>query len=187
MKKYGFLKIGLILAIGLFFWSASIYSQTAKLTRQEKSAAKKMAMVARFQSLDTLLAKRAFVLEADFLEDQYGDKIPVPELINFIMVKSPTAVIQTGSNGNLGDNGVGGVTAEGSITKFEVTKNPKSLSYYLRFTMSTNIGFYDVSMYINSEWYARATISGNTRGKLIYDGYLKTLRNSGVFKGQSRY
>ena len=185
MKKLGFHTGNLILVIGFCLISYSGYSQNIKLSRRDQKEAKKAQNYAMFQLLDTLLDSKAFVLEADFLEDQYGNRVNVTSVLNFIRVDSDKAVLQTGSNIYLGYNGVGGITAEGNVNNWEVNKNVKNLSYFLRFSVSTNIGFYDVSMFVTSGNYARATITGLTPGQLIYTGHLKTLFESSVFKGRN--
>lgn len=161
------------------------YSQDDKLTRQEKKTARKEQEYVNFQILDSMISNKSFVLEANFLENGYGGRRPVMSNINFIMVDSLKAVLQTGNDNRMGYNGVGGITAEGRISNMKITKNQKSLSFFLRFTVTTQIGFYDVAMNIYSTNYARAEITGLTAGKLIYDGLIQTLYNSRVYKGRS--
>jgi hypothetical protein len=85
----------------------------------------------------------------------------------------------------MGNNGVGGVTAEGDISGLKITKNPKSLSYFLRFTIVSQIGTYDVEMTVYSDKHAHATISGLQPGKLNYDGKLRNLYESRAYKGMN--
>jgi hypothetical protein len=185
--KTSILKSGrLLLTIGLFFISFSSNAQEIKLTKEEKKEAKRNKQYYDFQVIDTMLQNRSFVLEADFLENQYGYRRTVMSGLNFIMVDSLKAVLQTGSNIGMGTNGVGGATAEGSISSLKITKNEKNLSFFLRFTVVTNIGIYDVSMTVYSNRHARATISGLTPGKLVYTGRIETLYESRVYKGRNR-
>ena len=173
--------------LAIVFLSASFksYSQNDKLTRQEKKAAQKEQQYVNFQILDSMISSKSFVLEANYLENGYGVRRPVMSNINFIMVDSLNAVLQTGNDNRMGYNGVGGITAEGKISNMKITKNQKSLSFFLRFTVTTQIGFYDVAMNIYSTNSARAEITGLTAGKLIYDGWIQTLYNSRVYKGRS--
>ena len=174
-----------ILTIGLLLISFNSNSQDAKLSRQEKKEAYKEKQFFNFQVLDTLIKNKTFILEADFLHNEYGTRIHVLSDINFIKVDSTDAVIQTGSNVNMGYNGVGGTTAEGSIRGLKVVKNLKNLTFYLRFTVVTDIGIYDVDMTINSNRSATATITGLTRCKLVYDGHIENIYNSGFYKGHN--
>lgn len=187
MKKVIFYPGSLFLMIGFFMIPNNINSQDIKLTRQEQKEARAAERFANFQFLDTLLEGKSFVLEADFLENQYGNRYPVSSVLNFVRVEPSNVVLQIGSNNSLGYNGLGGITAQGSLARWKIYKNFKKLSYSLQFSVTTNIGAYDVSITVNADNSARATISGYTRGKLIYDGNLVSLNNSIVYKGQNTY
>ena len=177
--------ISLFLLTGLFFTFQNIYSQNVKLDRQERKEVRQAQRAANFYVLDSLLNARSFVLVADYLKNQYGDMVPVSSMINFIRIDGPTGVIQTGSNFSRGYNGVGGVTAEGSIGNWEVFRDAKRFSHRVRFSILSNIGHYDVSMVVSSDNRASATVSGMWRGRLTWDGHLETVGNSRVFKGQN--
>ena len=185
MKTSIFNMKSLFLSIGLFLISFNINSQDVKLSRQEQKEAKRDKQYFNFQVLDTILENKSFVLEADFLENQYGMRSPVLSDVNFIKVDSTNAVLQTGTSLNMGSNGVGGATAEGRMSNLKIVKNVKNMSFLLRFTMVSDIGIYDVSMTINSDRAARATITGLSRGELIYVGRIKTINNSDFFKGHN--
>lgn len=179
-------KIGsLIMGIGLLLMSTAGYSQDEKLSKEDKKIAKRDKDYYNFQVVDSMITNKSFVLEADYLENQWGIKRPVSSLLNFIELDSTKAVLQTGSNFARGSNGVGGATAEGEISGLKVTKNNKNLSFFLRFTISSQIGIYDVSMTIYSDKNARAEISGLGAGKLIYDGHITNLWESRAYKGQN--
>lgn len=113
MKKSTFNLGGLFLTIGFCLISHNINSQDIRQTRQEQKEARRTEMDANFRYLDTLIQRKDFVLKADFLENQYGDRVPVTSALNFIRVNSSNAVLQTGSNIRLGNNGVGGITTQG--------------------------------------------------------------------------
>jgi hypothetical protein len=187
MKRITFYTGILFLTLLLFGTSVKSYSQEEKLTRQEQKEARKAYLYANFQAIDTLLQRRSIVLEADFLSNQYGDRRPVTSALNFIKVEPDNVVLQTGNNFGQGYNGLGGVTAEGHLNSWNITKDPKHLSYTVRFNVITNIGSYDVLMTIAANNNASATISGLTMGKLIYDGRIKAIYNSSVYKGQRTY
>jgi hypothetical protein len=183
MKKSIFNVGSLFLAVGFFFISLNSYAQDVKLSRQERKSAREAVRTAQYIYIDTLLQSKSFVLEADFLQNQYGDRIHVTPLLNFIRVNSSDIVLQTGTSPDRGFNGVGGVTAQGTIGRYEIVKNFKSHSYYIKFTVHSNLGSYDVSMTVSSDNQARAEITGLNRGRLIYDGRLVSLKNSSVYKG----
>jgi hypothetical protein len=175
----------LFLIMGLFGIAADSNAQNTKLTRQELKEARKTELTTNFYILDSLLNTRTFVLEADYLADRYGERVPVLSNLNFIKVNETTGVLQTGSNFNQGYNGVGGVTAEGAIGSWKVYKNEKKLSYTVHFSLLTNIGHYDILLNVSANTRASATITGLTPGSLTWDGHLVTIDNSRVFKGQN--
>jgi hypothetical protein len=161
------------------------FSQDTKLTRQEKKETRKARQVANFNMLDSLLNSRCFVLEADFLQNFYGERIPVVSTLNFIRLEGSKGVLQTGSNSGMGNNGVGGITTEGDIGYWKISKNPKNYSYNLQFNLHTTLGPFDVSIIVNADDNATATITGLSSGNLTWVGHLKTLNNSVVFKGSN--
>jgi hypothetical protein len=184
MKKLSFNSGKVLLALGFCWISLNCNSQNIKLTRQEQKAANNAQLYANFQAIDTLLKQKRFVLEADFLENQYGERVPVSSTINFVRVDTTEVVLQTGSNFRMGSNGVGGVTAEGKLDNYSIDKNFKTLSYFIKFNVMTNVGIYNITILIKANNDAQATITGTWSGKLVYDGELKALYNSRAFKGQ---
>ncbi len=178
--------VSLFWIVGLSWISLNGYSQDIKLSRQERKEVEKAQRAANFYILDSLFNARSFVLEADNLSNQYGERAFVVSNLNFIRVDKSVGVLQTGSDwGGRGYNGVGGVTAEGSIGAWKVDKDTKKLIHRVQFSLLTNIGHYDVFMVVSADGRASATISGMSRGKLTWDGHLKSINNSRVFKGQN--
>ncbi len=104
-----------------------------KLQKEQANAdkaveAERMAEVTRF-----MVEQQQFVLEADYLSDKYGQRVSVMPTINFVMVDSLAGSVQFGSAQNLGYNGVGGVTIDGRITKYEYSViGKKQDSYSIR-------------------------------------------------------
>ncbi len=137
------------------------------------------------KNVGKMLENSTFVLEADWLSDKYGNRVSVSSMINFIKIDEKEGVIQVGSNQSLGRNGVGGVTAEGNLTQYEVKKLGKDKGYFVNMTVMTNIGTYDISMNISSNGSTRATLSGLGSGRLYFDGYLYSPENSQVYQGTS--
>jgi hypothetical protein len=185
MKTMKINMVNLFWIFGLLLISLNSNSQNIKLTKKEKKEVREAQMVANFNILDSLLSVKNFVLEADYLIDQRGSRIPVVSTLNFVKVEVEKGVLQTGNNFNRGTNGVGGITAEGSIGKYEISKDFKNMSYNIRFTLMTNIGIYNVFMTVNAGNHAVATITGLGRGRLSWEGHLATVGNSRVFKGMN--
>jgi Domain of unknown function (DUF4251) len=187
MKTMKMNMVSLFWIIGLFCISLNGSSQDQKLNRQGKKEVRKALMQENFNILDSLLNVKSFVLEADFLVDKYGYRVPVLSDVNFVKVDESRGVLQTGSGTSMGYNGVGGVTTEGNVGGWKVYKDLKHLSYRVQFNLITNLGIYDIFMSVNSENNAMATITGLGPGKLSWEGHLATPGNSRVFKGLDTY
>lgn len=178
MKKIVFI---LILAVTSSFAFAQ-NQDDSNMTRKEK---RKAELEKNYQLTKKMLEERNFVLESDFLQGRYGNRIPVSSTINFVMVEDSTGVIQVGSNHGVGSNGVGGLTAKGRITKWEFEANDKKKTFDLTMTVMTNIGIYDVHFWINPRGQATARLTGMRAGNLTFDGDIVALQNSAVYEGQS--
>jgi hypothetical protein len=182
-----------IIIIQIFFFSVASASQetTNSLNfnndlKQEKPD-KKSEVEKKFKRMEQILGNREFVLEADYLSNQYGSRIPVTSTLNFIKVDSTDGVIQIGSNSGMGYNGVGGVTADGNITKYNLDINEKRKTFFIQMTIMTSIGTYDVSMSVSPDGYANATLSGMRRGRLNYSGNVVPLQATRTFEGTTSY
>lgn len=178
---------GLFLLVGLFGSTVYSNSQDTKPDKKSRKEARKVEMETNFRVIDSLLYTGRYVLEANILQGKYGDRIPVSSTLNFIRVEGPNGILQTGSDIRQGYNGVGGVTAEGSINDYRVSRETKNLSHTVTFNLLTNLGTFDIFMNVSADNNATATISGSTSGRLTWDGHLVTLDNSRVFKGQTTY
>jgi hypothetical protein len=184
MKLY---LISLILLTGLLGISIYSYSQDVKPDKKSRKEARQAKMTTNYYVLDSLLHSMRFVLEADFLQGKYGDRVSVPSTLNFIRVDGPKGVLQTGSDTRQGYNGVGGVTAEGDIESYKITNDKKNLSTSVTFSLLSNLGTFDIFLSVSADNNANATISGTTSGKLTWVGHLVTLDNSRSFKGYNTY
>ena len=172
----------LLMALLPIFGFTDGLKQNNRNNRKETESAK---FEKEFKKTKEMLKNRNFVLEADYLQDKYGNRVMVDQTINFVKIDSGKAVIQIGSNYRLGPNGVGGVTAKGNITKWDLSEDKKHESFYLQVNIMTSIGFYDIHFSIGGEGDATALVTGLGPGRLTFDGELRSLNDSAVFEGQS--
>ena len=186
MKTGKYFRVCLFLITVLSFLTVSGFSQDeSKPTRKEIKEARKLQLSQNYAILDTLLTRRIFVLEADYLRDKYGNQEPVASQINFIKFDQTRGIIQTGANSGWGTNGVGGTTAEGEIKSWEISKNPKNLSYTVRAGLMTNLGQFDILILISANNHGSATLTSSYPGSLIWVGRVVPLEHARVFKGQN--
>lgn len=156
-----------------------------KYQKIEKREQQKMEDERRLQQVKSLIDSREFVLEANYLSGRSGVLIPVTSNLNFIMVDSAKSVIQIGSPSGIGYNGVGGVTDEGKVTKYEV-KETKG-GYSLKLYTSSSLNSFTIFFTINSDGHATARLSGVRGGVLTYHGDIVPVEESFVYQGQTTY
>ena len=179
MKKFALL---ILLAISATTIFAQHQNEDSTMSRKEK---RKAELEKQFQYTKEMLESKNFVLESDFIQNRYGQRTSVSSSINFVKVDSSEAVIQIGSNHRIGPNGVGGVTAKGRITNWEMETNEKKKMFRITMTVMTNIGTYDVHFSINPHRQATARLSGMRASGLTFDGDIVALNESAVYEGQS--
>jgi hypothetical protein len=174
----------------------SVYSQvenqvdsktTKKLTKEQRLEQRRIEAEETAKMVDWMVENKQFVLEANYLSNQYGERQIVSSRINFIAVDSSRITIQLASlTGIGGANGMGGVTADGTISQFRVEKVGRDKKgYSIRIMAMTHIGSYDITLFITQGGNADASITGTTRGKLNYHGTLVPLNVSKVYKGMT--
>ena len=178
--------VAVILIAGLSA-SAHFDSQDVKPDKKSKKEARRAQNEMNFHVQDSLLTLGRYVLEANYLQDKYGSLITVSSNLNFIMVNGLKGVLQTGTDLRQGYNGVGGVTAEGSIQTYKMNRNKQNFSHTITFNLITNLGTFDILLTVYADNSAQATISGTTSGKLTWKGQLVPLDRSRVYKGQQTF
>lgn len=183
--------LAVFFSLGVFCQEEQVMSkkEQRKLAKEQRKADKVRAEAEMREVTALMLEYQRFVLEANYVGDKIGNRIPVSNLLNFIAVDSNDVVLQLGSHFGIGINGVGGVTVEGRVTKYEVQKREgkKGASYYVVMYITSSAGMYDISMNVSELGYTDATVRGNTSGQLRYSGELVPISLSRVYKGQTNY
>lgn len=156
-----------------------------KLLKEERKRAAAEMEAAMAAYVDSIVNADGFILEAHTLFDRYGQSFPVQSNINFVAVDREMGVFQIGNPFYIGRNGVGGVTYEGAINSYEKTHNEKRGTYYVKFTLQTPLGHFDIDLNILSSGRADATVRGNFGGSIRYSGDIVGLQESRIFKGSS--
>jgi hypothetical protein len=176
------LVIFIVFIISTGFLFAQGNDENSTLSRKEK---RKAEAEKQFELTKQMLENKSFVLESYYLQDRYGNRIPVMSDINFVAIDSTEAIIQIGSNWRIGPNGVGGVTAKGQITKWELSENEKNQTFTLRMNVMTPIGFYDLMFSILGSGKSTALLTGLRSGRLTFDGDLVPWSDSSIYVGRS--
>ncbi|MCD6332033.1 MAG: DUF4251 domain-containing protein [Bacteroidales bacterium] len=158
-----------------------------KLTRQERKALRIKREKEHEMEISRLVTDTLLVLEADRLIKKDGTSELVDPNLNFIGLIKNKAVIQTGSNSNIGPNGVGGATFYGHITKLEVKNTGKKGYRLIKATISTNVGFYRVELRVAPGGNTTAMVTNNRGARVQYRGSLVAPEKSRVYEGQITY
>ena len=172
-----------VLAISTSLIFAQTTEQDSAMSRKEKRIAETAKL---YQQTKELINNKDFVLESDYLRNRYGDRYMVSSVINFVKVQPDNvAVIQIGNNHSLGANGVGGITAKGKIIHWKVIPNEKNKSFFVRMTVSTPIGLYDVNFSISPAGSTTAQLTTAYGGRITFEGDVVPNDQSMVYEGTS--
>ena len=156
-----------------------------KMQKEERRREQDEQIAAKKEYVTALINSRRFVLEAQNISGRTGSQVPVNSLLNFMAVDSSKAVLQVGNNKGVGYNGVGGVTEECRVNRYEIneTKNGLSVTLYLQGRLSSYTVFLNASYGTSST----ARVSGLTGGVINFHGQLVSMSESRVYKGMSTY
>lgn len=189
MKKHIIFVVATLLTVSVFGQEVGTVDDktTKKLTREQRLEQRRAKEEATAKMVDWLIENRQFVLKARFLSNQTGERIPVNDDLNFIVIDSTEITIQIASTMGIGGpNGLGGITARGSISQFEVQRIGRNKeSYNIRILAMTSIGSYDIFLSISPTSNTDASISGTGRGRLNYHGVIVPVKGSRIYKGMS--
>ena len=188
-------KIAVLLIIAGFLTAGNLTAQnTGSLSRKQRKELrmkkKQMRMKASLESRKFyayLLKNKTFILEATQLYGPRGRMFSVTPSTNFFAVKGNKVIFQFGL-GAAGRNGVGGMTAEGFVNKYEF-KKPRSekkgliVSGNIRPRGSGDRGAFYMTVTNDGNAYLHVTLPYG--GRISMSGRVVSLKNAGVFKGQT--
>jgi hypothetical protein len=187
------------LIFGILFISLAGFSQETneqqimtkkeqrQLAKEHRIAIRKAEEEKNIIMTDSMMNQHRFVLEADYVSGRTGTRNPVSSYLNFILIDSSEVILQLGSNAGIGYNGVGGITIDGNVTKYEVSRKAgkKGTSYSGTIYIMSNLGSYDIQFWATPSGQADATVRGSTRGMITYSGHLVPLNKSRVYKAKA--
>jgi len=160
-----------------------------KIEKQKRKEMRIAAEKAENDLINKLVHDTAFVFVANRLYGNRGVMINVDPGLNFLGVHHGHAVYQFAFQGLVGWNGVGGATFEGDITKykFEPAKNHNKASNLTMTFRARGVGGnpYVTLTFFGSDGTMDITFNNGDRVRL--DGEIKSIKDAGVFKGQSLF
>lgn len=133
------------------------------------------------------LEKNEFVLEANRVLFQYGKYANVNSYTNFIKVKDNRATIQLAFDSpEVGANGLGGITLEGSVYDIKYKKSKKGIIDY---SMAVRGPVLSATIHITmgeGSNYCTALITTTHSGKkATFTGYLYSIEDSNIYVGRA--
>lgn len=185
MKK-GFLVFKDIFLVVLLLVAFSVQGLAQKETRKERKAREKKEQAAMFEVAKQLVKDSTFVIPVDRIVIKGGVSSNVLNTINFIKVYKDKGVLQIAPthSSNLGANGLGGITMNGNITKYEVKDKGDKIyvTVYLKDTLGHAI--MNISLYGSTN--VTVDVSGMFSGPAFtMYGKINPLGDVHVFEGSS--
>lgn len=120
------MKTKMIIAVMAFLMAFSLQAQdpfegmTKKEKRQAKKELKRQEREAYRLACFELLKEKNFVLRVDRASNaKTGRMVNLPSLVNFVKIDGDDVTVQFGDVSSIGMNGVGGVTYNGKLQKFD--------------------------------------------------------------------
>lgn len=137
---------------------------------------------------DSLLHTQSWVVEAHTIYNRYNLAYPVNPNLNFVSLNDSLLTIQLSfSNSMPGSNGVGGITLDGKITRYDLSLN-KDKNIFLRCSaMTTLVGNSDLFIDIYPNGRTSVKITDNWGNRYSFDGYIVPYQQSRVFKGMTTF
>lgn len=181
-----------VLIIGLVILMANpIYAQD-DLTRKEKRKIRKELRKQekaklnkeRKEAIYELAEDGSFVVELYNVSQNNRVMHQVLREINFIKFEGDRFILQTGNPAGIGYNGLGGITIEGDVLKYEVEKRKDNKPVSIRAEIMSPItghSVINVDLHTDGSGYAR--FRDNWGNRLAMMGDLASVDSSGTYEG----
>lgn len=180
MKKVFFLLLVMVSIAG------TLEAQTRKEKRAERRVAQDSIDNANHIRAIVAITDTLLILEADQAYDDKGDMVLLDRTFNFVKLEKERGVVQLAFPFLVGPNGVGGITIDGRISKYEVKTDKNGSVHLLVFTSGSSV---DVDIRITlspGSDRATATVSSGTLPQsLRFSGVLNHIYQSDYFEGST--
>lgn len=181
------MRILTLLIFSIFsFADVAVAQQQTKLSRKEKKELKRQQQHEQRQAILDLFYSKKWVIEAHTVFDRYNQSFQLNPTINFVGVKDDEGALQLGFDGLIGWNGVGGVTVEGQVTRYEIREGKGNPAINLRF-QGRGVGSANINVTVNTSGQATARVNGDFGDRITFSGTIRALDKSTVYKGQSLF
>ncbi len=176
------LALFLLLVIGC---SAESFGQK-KLTKAEKKAKREAEFAAGKEVNLAVAESRQWVLESGMVFDQAGQSYIMNPNLNFVMINEEQTTVQLDLDALIGWNGVGGVTFDGKISKYEIKEGKSNQGFKISIRSQGAVqGNIDLDLSVGSSDNVQCTARGTWGDRLTFTGRFVPLEESKVYKGRS--
>lgn len=180
-----------LLAVALMCTASITMAQTSekelkKIERAKKKKAREQQYSQNKEEFLELLNNKNFTIKATTLQSRNSFTYNVTPITNFIKVEGDEVTVQTAGGMHPGYNGLGGLTINGRITKYEVAE--ESDSHSINATIMFNsavLGHSTMYLSIQPTGNTTARISDNWGGRITYRGTFEDLNESRVYEGMT--
>ena len=191
--KITYLFVAFFLSVSITGYAQTENPDTKNLTKEERKAMRKAKKEEdkrkreeALKNFEEYAENREWVVEAYLVFDKQGQSYQMDPTINFVSVIGEKTVIQLSFNGLIGWNGVGGITLEGKIGKYEHSSDGKSVNITMS-AMGSALGIVDIFLSVTGDSNGRATVSGNWGERITFQGKFVSLEESLIYKGTTTY
>lgn len=179
--------VTMFLAIFAIATACAQTGDNKKLSKQERKALQARIDSLTFQKALSTINDTAFVVEADQVTFKRGYTVHVTSNTNFIAFCGDRAVVQVAFNVPWpGFNGLGGITVEGSVSKYKKTTDKKGNVYIQAGVQGVGISAQVFITLPNGTDKASVSVQQNFySGRITLSGNVVPLEESNVFKGKT--
>ena len=163
-----------------------VLSDSKKLTKEQKAAQKKFNAEAKAKIVAWMVTHQKFVMESNYAFETGGPRNTVNPTTNYIELDSTKITVQLATTSGIGgQNGIGGFTIDGTISKYTWrTFGKKKDGYNVELIAMSRQGTFEIFMSIYPDGNAEANMSGtNAAGKINLQGFMVPLNQAKTSKG----
>jgi hypothetical protein len=188
-------KKGILTLMGTSFFLLSAFSQkvdsvevhdTKKMTKEQKAAQKQFNADVKAKMVEWMVTHQKLVMESNYAFETGGARNSVNPTTNYIELDSTRITVQIASTSGIGgQNGIGGFTIDGTISKYTYrTFGKKKNGYNVEIIAMSRQGTFEVFMSVYPDGNAEANMAGINRvGKINLQGFVLPLNKAKTSKG----
>jgi hypothetical protein len=170
-----------ILSVLLAFVVTASLAQTKKELKEQKRLEDKAINL-------ELINNKTWVLEVNMVYDKQMNPYNLSPVTNFIMVEGDELTVQMAFQGVSGWNGIGGITMDGTMSKYEIKENKEAKPVDLTiFALGSAMGNVTLFVSIDSYKQGRVTYTDVKGTRLTFNGQFFSYDDSRVYKSSQSY